>query len=340
MKLSGKAIDGFLRRPDPKVRAILLFGPDAGLVKERAEALGRGAVPDLADPFRVVELFGRAVADDPARLSDEVAAISFTGGRRLVRVRDAEDTATAAFASLFETMPPGDTLVVAEAGDLSARSRLRTLFEGADAAVAIPCYVEEEASLGRVIADLLHEHGLAADADAISFLAGNLVGDRKVARGEVEKLALYMMGAKRVTLEDAQACIGDSSSLEPDEPVLAAADGDFAALDRALGRLFAEGTSPVPILRSAQRHFQRLQLAVALTAAGKSAEAATDSLKPPVFYKLRGRFLGQVRRWSAPQVRQALERLVEAEADVKRTHMPDETICARVLFQIASMTRR
>lgn len=200
--------------------------------------------------------------------------------------------------------------------------------------------MEEEASLGRVIADLLHEHGLSADPDAIGFLAGNLVGDRKVARGEVEKLALYMMGGKRVTLEDAQACIGDSASMEPDEPVLAAADGDFAGLDRALGRLFAEGTSPVPILRAAQRHFQRLQLAVALTGAGKSAEAATESLKPPVFYKLRGRFTGQVRRWSPPLVRQALERLVEAEADVKRTHMPDETICARVLFQIASMTRR
>lgn len=340
MKLAGKAIDGFLRKPDPKVRAVLLFGPDAGLVKERAEQLGRHAVPDLSDPFRVVELFGRAIADDPARLTDEVAAIAFTGGRRLVRVRDTEDNATAAFAGLFESLPPGDTLVVAEAGDLATRSKLRTLFEGTDAAAAIPCYVEEEASLGRVIGDLLHEHGLSADPDAIGFLAGNLVGDRKVARGEIEKLALYMLGGKRVTLEDAQACIGDSASMEPDEPVLAAADGDFAGLDRALGRLFGEGTSPVPILRAGQRHFQRLQLAVALTGAGKSAEAATDSLKPPVFYKLRGRFVGQVRRWSAPQVRQALERLVEAEADVKRTHMPDETICARVLFQIASMTRR
>lgn len=341
MKLQGKAIDAFLRAPDPRVRAVLLYGPDGGLVRDRAERLGKHAVPDLADPFRVAELTGRAVTDDPARLADEVAALAFGGGRRLVRVRDAEDPATAAFASLFELNPPGDSLVVVEAGDLPARSRLRALFEATASAAALPCYVEDEAALGGVIADLLRAHQLAADADALTFLAGNLVGDRMVARGEIEKLALYMQGRGRVTLEDARACVGDSAAPEPDEPVWAAADGDFAGLDRALRRLFAEGTAAVAILRAAQRHFQRLNLLAAQVAAtGLSAEAAVDQLRPPVFYKQRGHLVAQVRRWTPGQTRQALERLVDTEADVKRTGMPDETLCARVLFQLASMVRR
>ncbi|CAO3415549.1 DNA polymerase III subunit delta [Azospirillum doebereinerae] len=340
MKLQAKAIDGFLRRPDPKVRAVLLYGPDSGLVRDRAQTLGRTVVEDLADPFRVAEFIGRAIADDPAKLADEAAALSFTGGRRLIRVRDAEDNATAAFAAFLDNVPPGDSLVVVESGDLSARSKLRLLFEGEDAAAAIPCYVEEEASLGRVIADILHGHGLTADPDALTFLAGNLVGDRMVARGEVEKLALYMGGTKRVTLEDAQACVGDSAALSMDEPVWAAAEGDFATLDRSLARLFAEGTSPVPILRGAQRHFQRLHLIGAQVAAGKSAEAAIESIRPPVFFKLKSRLVGQARRWSPNLVRQALERLVDAEADCKRTNMPDQTLCARVLFQLASLAAR
>jgi len=340
VKLQGKAIDAFLRNPDPKVRAVLLYGPDAGLVRDRAAALGRQVVPDLADPFRVAEFYGKALADDPARLADEAAAMALTGGRRLVRVRDAEDATTAAFASFFANPPPGDTLIVAESGDLSARSKLRLLFEGADGGAAIPCYVEEEGSLGRVVADLLQAHGLQADPDAIGFLAANLVGDRLVARGEVEKLALYMGTEKRVTLEHVQACIGDSATLEMDQPVWAAADGDFAGLDRALARLFAEGMVPVPILRSAQRHFQRLHLVGAQVAAGKSPEAAVESLRPPVFYKMKARFTGQARRWTPNLVRQALDRLTEAEAECKRTNMPDQTICARVLFQVASLARR
>ncbi|PWC36221.1 DNA polymerase III subunit delta [Azospirillum sp. TSO35-2] len=340
MKLQPRAVDGFLRSPDPKVRAVLLYGPDSGLVRDRAQNLGKTVVADLSDPFRVAEFLGRALADDPARLADEAAALSFTGGRRLIRVRDAEDNATAAFTAFLDTPPPGDSLIVVESGDLGARSKLRLLFEGADGAVAIPCYVEEEASLGRVIADILHGHGLTADPDALSFLSANLVGDRMVARGEAEKLALYMGRETRVRLEDAQACIGDSAALSMDEPVWAAAEGDFATLDRALARLFAEGTSPVPILRGAQRHFQRLQLLCAQVAAGKSPEMAVESLRPPVFFKLKTRMAKQARRWSPPLVRQALERLVDAEADCKRTNMPDQTICARVLFQLASLGRR
>lgn len=340
MKLQARAIDGFLRNPDPKVRAVLLYGPDGGLVRDRAQQLGRKIVADLSDPFRVAEFTGRALADDPARLVDEAAALSFTGGRRLIRVREAEDNATAAFAAFFDPLPLGDSLIVVESSDLGARSKLRLLFEGAEGGVAIPCYVEDEASLGRVIADLLHGHGLSADPDALEFLSAHLVGDRMVARGEVEKLAIYSGDAKRVRLEDVQACVGDSAALSMDEPIWAAAEGDFTTLDRSLARLFAEGTSPVPILRGAQRHFQRLHLIGGQIAAGKSAEAAVESIRPPVFFKLKSRLIAQTRRWSPNLVRQALERLVDAEADCKKTHMPDETICARVLFQLASLARR
>ena len=122
MKLQGKAIEGFIARPDPKIRAVLVYGPDAGLVRDRADTLARSVVADLADPFRVAELGAKAVAGDPARLADEMAALSLTGGRRLIRLREADESTAAAFAALFAGAPAGDSLVVAEAGDLGARS--------------------------------------------------------------------------------------------------------------------------------------------------------------------------------------------------------------------------
>ena len=42
--LKGAQVDAFLARPDPARPVVLVFGPDAGLVRERAEALIRGAV--------------------------------------------------------------------------------------------------------------------------------------------------------------------------------------------------------------------------------------------------------------------------------------------------------
>lgn len=345
MKLQGKAVDTFLSRPDPKVRAVLIYGPDAGLVRDRADTLARGVVPNLSDPFRVAELPIKAVAGDAARLIDEVSALSLVGGRRLIRLRDADDSVTASFSALFSVAPPGDSLVVVEAGDLGARSKLRVAFEGAAIGAALPCYVEDEAGLRRVMVELAAAQGLVLDPDAQEALAANLVGDRLVARGEIEKLALYMGATPggsgcRVGLEDVQAVIGDGASqLSLDDPAWAAGAGDFATLDKALARLFAEGTAAVAVLRAVQRHFQRLHWVQAEIAAGAAPDAAVGALKPPVFFKMKGAFQTQVRQWPPSALRTALERLTDAEAQCKRTNMPDETLCARTLFQLAAMAR-
>jgi DNA polymerase-3 subunit delta len=167
-----------------------------------------------------------------------------------------------------------------------------------------------------------------------------------MARGEIEKLALYMGaspgrgGGARVGLEDVQAVIGDSAALlSLDDPAWAAASGDFADLDRALGRLFAEGTAAVAVLRTTQRHFQRLHWVQAEVLSGAALDSAVSALKPPVFFKLRTPFMAQLRQWPAPALRQALDRLTDAEIECKRTGMPDETLCARVMFQLAAMAR-
>lgn len=343
MKIQPKGIDGFLKRPAPQVRAVLLYGPDSGLVRERAAQLGRTVVEDLSDPFRVTELKSDQVSADPARLHDEMAAIALTGGRRLVRIRDAEDALAAALGRLLKDLPAGDSLLVVEAGDLGKASKLRALAEEADSAAALACYVEGEEELAGTIARILGEHGLAIDPDARAWLAGNLVGDRVMARNEIDKLALYMASAPKgakVTLEDVRAVVGDSAALELEEPALAAADGDMAAVDRSLRRLFAEGTASVALLRTAQRHFQRLHIAVAHVARGQTPQQAVKSLRPPVFFKMEAQLTAQARRWTLPLVQQALARLLEAEADCKRTNMPDETICARAFFQLAQLARR
>src|SRR4051794_7251581 len=123
MKLPAARVEGFLRRPDPEIRAVLFYGPDAGVVRERAETVARTVCPDLQDAFRVADLAAATLAADPARLADEAAQISLMGGRRLVRVRDAGDNLAPIFARFLANVA-GDSFVVAEGGDLPGRSSL------------------------------------------------------------------------------------------------------------------------------------------------------------------------------------------------------------------------
>jgi len=340
MKITGSRIDGFVAKPDPAARAILIYGPDSGLVRERADRLARGVVPDLGDPFRVVELQGSTLREDPARLGDEAAQIAMIGGRRVVRVRDATDGCAAAFAAFLEH-PLGDALVLVEAGDLSARAKLRALFEAEDNAAALPCYVDDPDAIAGLVREMLHGSNLAAAPDALEYLTTHLGGDRLLIRREIEKLILFMgPGAGQVRLEDVEACIGDNAAQSLDDAVLAAADGDPRRAEHALARAFAEGEAPVGALRAAQRYFQRLHAAGAAVEAGASAEHAADSMKPKLFWKVRGRFIAQLRFWSAARVGQALERLTAAEIACKSTGLPDEAIATRCFLELAGAAGR
>ena len=98
MKASAADLKRLLR--DPDFGFALFYGPDHGLVRERADALAARIVEDIHDPFRTVDLSGAALKRDPARLADEAAALSFTGGRRLVRVEDADDDVARLLARL------------------------------------------------------------------------------------------------------------------------------------------------------------------------------------------------------------------------------------------------
>ena len=339
MKLAASRVEGFLRRPDPGIRAVLLYGPDAGLVRERADALGKTIAPDLHDPFRVADLTGAMLAADPARLYDEAAQISLMGGTRLVRVRDIGDAQSVLF-SRFLAAAPGDGLVIIEAGELPARSAMRRLFDDAPCGVAIGCYPDNTRDLAEVIRETLAAHRITASRDASDFLVAHLGGDRLLTRGELEKLALYAGDGGRIELEDARLSIADSAALSLDDAVLAAAEGNGAALDRALSRVFDEGESPVSVIRAALRHMQRLHVLSARLATGEAADSIVRGARPPIFFKQQDSFRRQLTQWREPQLRQQLDALAEAETQLKATGIPAEIACRAALLAMAQRARR
>ncbi|MBM3549406.1 MAG: DNA polymerase III subunit delta [Alphaproteobacteria bacterium] len=339
MKIADRSVDGFLKRPDAKIRAVLFYGSDLGLIRERATQIAKTVLPDLSDPFRLVELPAKSVRDDPARLADEAAAIAFTGGRKVVWIKDAGDGATDAAESLF-AQSGWDALVIVEGPELSTRSKLVELFAEDDTAAAIGCYPDREAAIERVVEETLALHGLEIAPDALAFMSEHLGGDRGVTRAEAEKLALFCAGQKTVTRADAMAAIGDSAAVGMDDAIAGAFEGDSVKLSRALGRLRGEGISPVAILTAAQRHAQRLHLVASAVADGAPALSAIRSLRPPVFFEAAASFERQARRWSPALVGRAISLLTEADLRCRSTGSPAQALLGQVLQAIGGLARR
>jgi DNA polymerase-3 subunit delta len=241
----------------------------------------------------------------------------------------------------LDTPPQGDTLVLIEAGDLDKRSKLRALCEGGTPlAVAVPCYLEDAVQRVRTLASLLEAEGMKAARDTLVYLADVLPADRLAVRREIEKLALYARGKNVITLDDARAALQDASAAETDNLVHAVANGDVKRAVILIDNLLNEQTSPVALLRAAQRHFLRLHLARSYADSGLSAKAAIEKLQPKVFWKHVEPMARQVQRWPVVALERFLGALYEAEADVKQTGMPDATLTSRLLIQAAGWANK
>jgi DNA polymerase III subunit delta len=337
MKLPATRVAAFLQRPDRDIRAILLYGPDAGLARERADMLARTVCPDLRDPFRVGDLSGPALAADPARLADEAAQIF--GGQRVVRVRDAGDRLAALFRGFLDDAP-SEGFVVVEAGDLPGSSTLRRVFDASPRAVAIGCYLDTPHERAVVIRGGLEAHRITASGDAVEYLVEHLGSDRLLTRGELEKLALYALEVGHVDLEDARASAGDSAALEIDDAVMATAEGDTARVDRVLDRVFQAGASPVSVIRAVLRHLHRLHVLTARLAAGTTVAEVIRTARPPIFYKQQDNFRRQLTLWTEAGLRAQLDRVAQAELHMKLTGLPAETICREAMLAVAQAARR
>lgn len=341
-KLAGRAIQGYLRNPtfDPPV--VLIYGPDDGLVRERFGILAKAAVPDPDDPFTTADIDPDGLSADPVRLKAEAAALSPFGGRRLVRVRHATDSMTEAMTLLLDEPHQIAAVVLVTAGNLPTRSKLRKLVEAADAAVALPCYADDQETVSSLVRAVLGDGGRALQPEAVAWLTDHLGADRTMTRHELDKLALYLGPGAPLTLEAAQACVGDASALSLDGFLDAMAEGRQDDAHHALDRLLAEGSNPVMLIRSMQRHMTMLfTLAVAM-AEGQSLDAAVASLRPPLFFKRKAAVSRQARLWQhAPERRltRALALLTEAEVNAKTTGFPAHLAIGRVMTQVAQAAR-
>lgn len=334
MKVTYRNLDGFVKSPPPGIRAVLVYGPDDGLMRERAALLCRTVVADINDPFNVSVLTSDLITDDPGRLSSEANAISMMGGRRLVRIEDARD-AIAPQVRDYLADPNDNALLVLEAGDLNPRSALRKLFEKAENAAALPCYVEDERDIAGLIRSSMQEAGIKIAPDAVAWLASHIVGDRQRARREIEKLITYMGTEKQVALADVQDCCGSAGEQSYDDLVFSAAGRRAEAAFRAFSHMLEQGVPAVAILRALQNHFRRLHMARAVFETGTPPDQAMKSLSPPVFFKQEQDFREQLTRWDMPALEKILQRLFLLEAQCKQTATPAETLCSQALLAIS-----
>jgi len=340
MKIAARDFDALVRAPHA-YGAALVYGTDAGQVRQRAAQLADAWVGPNADPMARLEFSDDQLKENPSALADELAAMSLMAPRRVVLVREADDAHAALVGEACAMRAPENFLVLYVTESLPATSKLRLWAERAGDVAAIACYKDEGAGLEQFIRDTLRGYGLRAGNDVTRFLAHQLSGDRQIIVNELEKLSLYVGDeAEEVSLDDAMLAVGENNDQSFDELCQAVAGGDMVRLCRLSDKLLLEGQPGLLIARSLMRYFQRLDAIAIKRAEGASIDAIIEGLRPPVFFKAKPMLKAHASRWSAPACAEALARLHMLELDSKR--YADESLArmGQGLMEIANLTKQ
>ncbi len=339
-------IDRFLTRPDPLVRAALIWGRDMGVVHDRGRQLAAKLVPNPDDPFDVAQLTDGDLDSDAGRLEGELAAQSLMGGRRLVRLRFATEkngpdkTAAEALTRHAAGELNPDAFLLIEAGALGRDSALRKAAEKAAGAVAIPCYEDEPGDVARLVRETLAKDNVALNSDALALFVARMPKERGVARQEIERLVLYLgpgSGAQ-ATPADLEPFLG----VEPEASLAdAAADafgGRLAEAQAGLRRAAQEGEAGPAAVRAIGMHLGRLRRTLTLHKSGAGLQEAAKAAG--VFWKQEREFLRQARNWNLPELDRLQPEVLAADRLCKTAGSPDHLIAERLALAVASRAKR
>ncbi len=332
-------VDRFIARPDPGQPIVLIYGPDAGLVRERVDALVRASVDDPSDPFALARVEGEELSANPSRLVEEAHTVPLFGGRRAVLVKAGSRNIADAVEPMLAS-PSCECRIIIEAHDLKKSAPLRSLCENAKVAAVLPCYADSERDLARLIDDELRAVNLSIAPDARTTLLSLLGGDRLASRNEIRKLTLYAQGMDRIELADVMAVVSDASEMALDGMLDSVFAGRAGEVEIEFAKARAGGLSPAVILSAAIRHVANLHKMRLAIDGGDSAEFAMKRGAPPVHFT-REKLVGDALRvWKATQLLRAMAQIAEASLEARRNAPLAETIAQRTLLALAVSTRR
>jgi DNA polymerase III subunit delta len=333
-EIKAHEFDVFIKRRLGDHRLFLIYGPDRGLVSERADAVAAATKVDTKDAFSFMRLDASALSGDPGRLYDEARSTGLFGGEKLIWIKGAgADKGLADAVTNLGGDKDLSAWIIIEAGDLKKGANLRKAAESASSAVAIPCYADDARALNGLIDEELASFSLKISSDARALLADSLGGDRLASRGEIRKLALYAWGRQTIEADDVVAVIGDASAISTDDAVDAVLKGDRDGFLHATQKVIASKTPVFLVMQGVMRQLQLLDLMRSdMEERRSSAADAIAAHGRHLHFRRKPIIEAALRAWTGELIARELNRLHFAILQCRRRNSLEDTIALQTLL--------
>lgn len=341
-EIKNHEFEGFLKRKPLPYRLFVIYGPDRGLVSERAAEIAALSGVDLKDAFSLIRLDASDLAGQPGRLVEEMQSLGLFGGNRLVWIKGAmnEKSLIEALQILGED-PPSDSMLIVEAGDLKKGTGTRKVADGSPKIGSIACYADDTRALNGLVDAELASSGLRLSPDGRELLLASLGGDRIASRNEIRKLALYCKGQDVIEEHHVREIIGDASAISADEAIDAVLSGDRMQFLHAAEKIANSKTPIFLVLQGCLRQFQLLdQMRAEMEEKSLQPAQVMQTLGRSIHFKRKPIIEKALRTWSSTALAREMNRLQMAVLQSRQRQPLEESIALQLLLSITLQSAR
>ncbi|USA39260.1 DNA polymerase III subunit delta [Pelagerythrobacter marinus] len=340
MKATQRDFAGAAQRAARQCRVFFFCGPDEAGASAAADRI----VELLDDPGERVELAGAALRKDPVLLGDEARSSSLFGGARHIYVRATGDEAHDAVANLVQgTGDACPVLIVATSA--TDKSRTAKLLEKRDDALVAMFWPPDLPSVTASVRTMADAAGLRLNGDIAERIARAAGLDVRLARSEVEKLALYLDASPAAPRNaDAEALEAIGATTEEDgfaALVNAVLGGEVRKIPAEIQRMRTLSLNPVGVLLAIERRAAQLAR-LAATLGGRRLGDLDRGAKARlgIFWKEERDIAAQLQRWRGRDLDRLVAKVVALHRALLANSQSAELLLAQGLAEIARHAAR
>lgn len=336
MKLTQANFAAGAVRAAREAKMFYFCGPDEAGAHDAAQRI----VALLPAGCERIEIAGSDLRKDPVRLADEARSTSLFGGARYIAVRTAGDEAFEAVETLLASpVEPCPVLIVATSA--TDKSRIAKLLADRGDAVVAMFYPPDLKAVTGAVRSHADAAGVRLDDALAQRIAKACALDTRMARAEIEKLALYLDASPQAPrTADAEALDAIGARNEDDgfaAVVSCVLGGDLGRLSGELSRVRELGLSPVGLLLAFERRAAQLaQLAARMGPRGDVQRFIDGENKARrIFFRDAPELAVQLGRWRGRRLERLVDRLIGLHRELLANSQSAELLLSQGLAEIA-----
>ena len=305
-----------------KEKLVLIYGENLSLIDDL-----KNEIKSSHKNFEINSYFQEDVIKDQENFFQNILNLSLFEKDKVFFINNATDKILPLVKEIENKIDKQKIFLFSEL--LDKKSKIRNYFEKSKNTGIVPCYIDNEITLKKIITEKL-KHFKNLNTANINIILENSSLSRMKLKNELEKILVYFNN-KELQRDKLESLLNlrenENFNDLKDEAIM----GNVDKTNELINDTVLEPEKNILYINIINQRFNKI-LEALYKSEDNNLEKAIDSLKPPVFWKDKPKFLIQAQKWNLEKIREVLKMTYNLELKIKSNYLLNHNILIKKLM--------